>query len=67
VSAAEWKDLVQRLEALEARLGQAARPPSMAYNIERRITDLEKRLQQVEQQQTQLQKWESRLRRLEMK
>lgn len=67
VTTVEWQDLVQRLDAIEARLGQATRPPSMAYNLERRLTDLEKRIQQLEQQQTQLQKLEPRLRRLEMK
>lgn len=67
LTAVERKDLVQRLDVIEARLGQAARPPSIAYNLERRLTDLEKRIQQLEQQQTQLQKLEPRLRRLEMK
>ncbi len=67
VTEAEWNALVQRLDALEARLGPATRPPSIAYNMERRLTDLERRVQQMEQTVTRLQSLDSRVRKLEMK
>ena len=37
VTDAEWRALLQRLETLEARLGAATRPPSIAYNMKRRM------------------------------
>ncbi len=67
VTDAEWRALLQRLETLEARLGAATRPPSIAYNMERRIADLERRLQQLEMSVTRLQSLDSRVRKLEMK
>lgn len=67
VAKAEWKALLQRLDALEARLGPATRPPSIAFNMERRIADLERRVQQLEQSVTRLQSLDSRVRKLEMK
>jgi len=57
----------KRLDTIEARLGKTSRPPSIAYNVERRLSDLERRLQKLEQQQARMQKWEQRIRRLEMK
>lgn len=67
VTEAEWNALLQRLDALEARLGPATRPPSIAHNMERRIADLERRVQQLEQTVTRLQSLDSRVRKLEMK
>ena len=67
VTDAEWRALLQRLETLEARLGPVSRPPSIAYNMERRIADLERRVQQLEQTVTRLQSLDSRVRKLEMK
>lgn len=67
VTEGEWKALLQRLDTLEARLGPATRPPSIAYNMERRIADLERRVQQLEQSVTRLQSLDSRVRKLEMK
>ena len=67
VTDAEWRALLQRLETLEARLGAATRPPSIADNMERRIADLERRLQQLEMSVTRLQSLDSRVRKLEMK
>ena len=60
--------LVQkRLDSIEARLGASARPPSVGYNMERRLADLEKRVQQLEQQVARMQPYDQRIRRLEMK
>ena len=60
-------DMQKRLAAIEARLGPASRPPSMTYNLERRLADLEKRVQQIEQQLVRMQQMDQRIRRLEMK
>ncbi len=67
ITEAEWKALLQRLDALETRLGPGSRPPSIAYNMERRLTELERRVQQMEQTVTRLQSLDSRVRKLEMK
>ena len=56
-----------RIEAVEARLGAASRPPSITYNLERRLSDLERRVQQIEQTVTRLQGLDARIRKLEMK
>ena len=61
------QQLQKRLDAIEARLGSSSRPPSITYNMERRLADLEKRVQQLEQQTTRLQQLDQRVRRLEMK
>ena len=62
-----FRQLEQRLDALEARFGPAARPPSLANNLERRLADLETRLQKLEQQLARFSQYDQRLRRLEMK
>lgn len=67
VGKAEWKELQMRVEAIEARLGAATRPPSITYNLERRLSDLERRVQQIEQTVTRLQSLDARIRKLEMK
>lgn len=59
--------LQKRLEAIESRLGASSRPPSIAYNVERRLADLEQRVQQIEQQLARMQQFDQRIRRLEMK
>ena len=56
----------QRLDALEARLGPAGRPPSLANNMERRLADLETRVQKLEQRVARFQQYDQRIRRLEM-
>ena len=61
------RQLEKRLDALEARLGPATRPPSLANSVERRLADLDARLQKLEQQLTRLQQYDQRIRRLEMK
>ena len=61
------EDMLMRLDTIEARLGASIRPPSMTYNLERRLADLEKRVQQIEQQLTRMQQMDQRIRRLEMK
>jgi len=69
-SALDWEKeatlFEKRLDAIEARLGTSPRPPSVAYNLERRLADLEARLQKMEQQMARMQQWEQRIRRLEM-
>lgn len=57
----------KRLDAIEVHLGVPNRPPSVAYNMERRVADLEKRVQQLEQQVSRMQQFDQRIRRLEMK
>ena len=61
------QQLQKRLDAIETRLGSSSRPPSITYNLERRLADLEKRIQQLEQQTARLQQLDQRVRRLEMK
>lgn len=61
------QQLQKRLEAIETRLGTSSRPPSITYNMERRLADLERRIQQLEQQTARLQQLDQRVRRLEMK
>ena len=61
------RQMQKQIDALEARLGGTSRPPSVAYNVERRLADLEKRMQQLEQQLTRLQQVDQRIRRLETK
>ena len=58
--------LQNQIDIIETRLGKATRPPSLAHNVERRLSDLEKRVQKLEQQWNQMQKLEQRIRRLEM-
>ncbi len=60
-------EMLKRLDAIEARLGHSVRPPSVSYNLERRLAELEKRVQQIEQQLTRTQQMDQRIRRLEMK
>ena len=67
VTAESFRQLQKRLDLIEARLGISARPPSVAFNVERRLADLEKRLAQIEQQLARMQAWDARIRRLEMK
>ena len=67
MAAESFRQLQKRLDHIEARLGTSARPPSVAFNVERRLADLEKRLAQIEQQLARMQAWDARIRRLEMK
>lgn len=65
--ATEITKLETRIDQIESRLGTSSRPASVAYNMERRLTDLERRIQQLEQKQSRLQQdVDQRLRRLEM-
>ena len=57
----------KEIATIEARLGLNSRPPSVTYNVERRLADLEKRVQQLEQQLARLQQFDQRIRRLETK
>ena len=66
-TAESFRQRQKRLDHVEARLGISTRPPSVAFNVERRLADLEKRLAQIEQQLARMQTWDARLRRLEMK
>ena len=61
------EDMLKRLDTIEARLGASIRPPSVNYNMERRLADLEKRIQQIEKQLARLPQMDQRLRRLEIK